>query len=847
MTEKGMKRLTLLTEGDRSQADRALEELRIHQAELEAQNLELTQMRDRLELERGRYLALFQALPIPGVVLDRMAVIVEANAAAVGFFGFSSKRALHRHSFRRLLADRGGAWFGDALAQASRDGSWEVEGAVQLMDRAGQSIPVDLRLIRMSNEYHLDEHMLVLAIDRRRQEVHDRHRRLYQALLDNSPALVTAYDRHGRCLLMNQRASEVLAVSAQSAIGQPRSAFLPGEQLDYERQSDQRVWESGHPIQESLRWPTEDGRLYAVNRFPLRDAERRIFAVATISADITEMESMRQRLDLAMQVFSRGAEGVIITDEKRRITFVNEAFKNMLGVPDIEIQGHEPDFLSTSHHPPGFARDIFRGLLARGGWEGEVWVRRRNGEVFPAWLRLSVVRALNGRVSHFIGIVNDITQRKAAEEEIQRLAYFDSLTGLPNRYLLKDRVDQAIRRCHRGGKGFALVFLDLDRFKEINDAFGHGMGDGLLVEFARRLRRLLREQDTVCRLGGDEFVLVLMEISAESLLQRVRSVLESATRPFEIKGHRLQVSASIGIAMYPDDGESFDELLKNADTAMYQSKSAGRNTFRFFDPQMALEASRRAVVENALREALHSDQIHMVFQPQVALDSNRLIGAEALMRWRHPELGEIPPAEFIQLAERTGLIVELGNRALDMVLAQLAAWRSTRLADLPVSVNVSGEQFWRKDFLDRIRAGLADADLPPRSLALELTEHTAMRLPDEAVRIMDSLSQLGVSLAIDDFGTGYSSLAYLHRFPLDVIKIDRSFVCELETSETARQVCRSILTIAQTTGLKTIAEGVETEGQRDFLARLGCGAMQGFLFARPMGAEEFLAFAEKYA
>jgi diguanylate cyclase (GGDEF)-like protein len=483
-------------------------------------------------------------------------------------------------------------------------------------------------------------------------------------------------------------------------------------------------------------------------------------------------------------------------------------------------------------------RAIQSALGHRDRWQGERWLRRLDGEVFPCWLRVSVVRGFDHSMSNFIVIADDITQQKSAEEEIERLAYYDGLTGTPNRHLLRDRVRQEIRASHRSGDEFALVFLDLDQFKDANDAFGHEFGDRLLIEFSRRLQGLVRDNDTVSRLGGDEFVVLLPRIRRSEVVERVDSILAEAVRPFEISGEQVRLSASLGVAMFPGDAEDYDRLLKHADSAMYQAKKAGRNTYRFFDSKIAQEVEAHARMQQALRRALDQGDLTVAFQPQFALADRSLVGVEALVRWSDPEFGPVSPELFIPLAESGGMIQRLGEMVFDTVLDRIQAWRGTPFEHLQVSINVAPEQFWNPEFEQRLLERIREADVSPAQVLLEITERTAMKDPDGLIERMESLKAHGIELSIDDFGTGYSSLAYLQRFPLRQLKIDKSFVQRIGREKAGEQICRSVLQLAQTLGLEVVAEGVETEQQAGFLREAGCEIGQGYLFARPMPAAE---------
>ncbi|NDY95734.1 EAL and GGDEF domain-containing protein [Wenzhouxiangella limi] len=827
-------------------AERLLEDLRIHQAELEIQNRELLESRARAEAERSRYQALYESVPLPALVIDRMGVIEEANPAALDFFGFRAAGSLRRHSVFRLFSDRGAGWFGAALEQTGEGGGPALRERVPVLRADGEEVPMDCLALRLGTGYHADRHTLLLFIDRSLEKERDRERALYQSLMDNSEAPIYAFDRADRCLMMNRAAGALFGIDEREAVGLLRSECMDEERTRQEAELDRRALYSDTPLVGEVTWPSArpSGSVLTVTRFPLRDTDGEAFAVAVIATDVTEHRQLQSRLDLATEIFSRGSEAIIITDSVNRVTFVNSAFEKISGYREHEILGKNPLALVSGRHDREFLQGIRRQLKRDGFWEGEIWPQRKDGETYAGWLRISRVPAGPEGDLHHILVVRDISQEKMAEEEIERLAFFDMLTGTPNRYLLKDRTAQAVRAASRRAGRFAMAFLDLDRFKEINDAFGHETGDRLLIHFARRLREHVRECDTICRLGGDEFVLLLEDIDRASANQRLARVLRAATRPFQIGDRTHQISASIGVAMYPEDGETYEELLKNADTAMYQAKADGRDACRFFHSDMAEAASSIARIEAAMRRALETDGFHMVYQPQIDLASGSVIGLEALLRWSPDGEEALSPSQFIPIAEQSGLIAELGNWVVDHVLRQVRDWSGQLAGDIPVSVNVAAEQFWRDGFLDGLAERIRRSGVAPEALVLELTERTAMKLPAQAAQIMQALNGQGIELSLDDFGTGYSSLAYLKRFPLQFLKIDRSFVADLVASPDDQAICRAVIQVAHTLGMQVVAEGVETREQEAFLLAAGCDAAQGFLYSpgiRPEALSEWLA------
>ncbi len=547
-------------------------------------------------------------------------------------------------------------------------------------------------------------------------------------------------------------------------------------------------------------------------------------------------------IKLAAEVFEQGKEGIMITDTRGRIVRVNRAFSEITGYGEAEALGQSAGLLSSGRHGPEFYREMWDAIDSGGHWQGEIWNRRKDGHVYPEWLAISRVLDAEGNPSHYVAIFSDITVHKEAEARIQRLAHFDALTGLPNRALLNDRARHAIGMAQRSHEQLAVLFVDLDHFKNINDTLGHRVGDELLVEIGQRMNGLVRKEDTVSRQGGDEFIAVLPGTDADGAAHVAGKLLEAVAVAFKVEQYELVVTPSIGIAIYPSDGEDFEALSKCADTAMYRAKQDGRNTFRFFTPEMQEHSARKLQLEGALRNALARDELQLHYQPQVALDDGRIVGAEALLRWQNPELGEVQPAEFVPVAEDSGLILPIGEWVLRTAVRQMRAWLDAGMAAMIMTVNLSAVQFRHAHLPDLVERILAEEGLAPRHLELELTESVAMDDPLAAIAVMDDLHARGIRLSIDDFGTGYSSLSYLKRFQVYKLKIDQSFVRDISVDPEDRAIVSAVISLADSLGLRTIAEGVETEGQLRFLREQGCQEVQGFYFSRPLPATEFAAF-----
>jgi diguanylate cyclase (GGDEF)-like protein/PAS domain S-box-containing protein len=566
----------------------------------------------------------------------------------------------------------------------------------------------------------------------------------------------------------------------------------------------------------------------------------------TLWRDITERQLNETRLRLLAGVFEHSAEAIMITSHDNRILEVNQSFSRLTGYSADESRGQNPRLLASGRTTPEEFQLMWQSIRDTGYWQGELWDKRKDGSCYPKWLSISTIRSATGDVDYYLGSFADISERKAAEEKISHLAHFDALTNLPNRANLQGRLEQALASARReGGSPVAVMFLDLDRFKNVNDTLGHHIGDVLLLEVARRLRASVRESDVVARLGGDEFVVLLTGIDGMAATRVAGKILDALSKPYRMEGHQLYTTASVGIAVFPGDGDSVEVLMQNADAAMYHAKAAGRNNAQFFTASLNEAARDRHELEGDLHLALQRQEFILHYQPQVT-GERRVVGAEVLLRWLHPKRGLISPLRFIPMAEDTGLILPIGQWVLETACAQLKLWSDDALTrELQVAVNVSARQFRQADFVEQVRRVVLSSGIDPTRLKLELTESLVLDNVEDTIEKMNAIKLLGVLFSMDDFGTGYSSLSYLTRLPLDQLKIDRAFVSQLPDNRSDAIIAQTIVTMGRSLGLNVIAEGVETEAQHAFLESHGCHAYQGFLFSRPVPVDEFEQFVQQ--
>ena len=676
-------------------------------------------------------------------------------------------------------------------------------------------------------------------------------RNLLKTIIDAAPVRIFWKDKELRYLGCNPLFARDAGLSSpEEVIGKDDFQMGWKEQAELYRADDRRVIESGTAksfYDEPQTTPDGQHIWLSTSKAPLRNAQGETTGVLGIYKDITDRkqaEAALQRseaeLNLAQSIARVGSWNNDIATG--RIEGSEEAYR-MFGI--TPHRAVDVDTIMAVVHPDD--RELLRNALREAieGTSLEIGFRIVvGGETRWISARAVVERDAQGRPVTLLGTTQDVTEHKLAEDRIDFLAHFDVLTGLPNRVLLDERLKYAISMAKRSNQHIALLFIDLDRFKDINDTLGHSVGDAVLVQLAKRLQQVLREQDVVSRLGGDEFIVMLPDTEVNGVSQVVQKLLDVVAQPYQVEEYDLNLTASVGIAMYPEDGEHLEALSRSADTAMYRAKQDGRNCFRFFTSEMQARSARNLRMVNDLRHALERGQLHIVFQPQLSVSGDILIGAEALLRWQHPELGAVTPAEFIPVAEDSGMILPIGEWVMRQAVRQLKAWMADGMQPIIMAVNLSAVQFRHANLPDMVTRILEEEDLPPEYLELELTEGVAMNDPQSAIAVMDNLHERGIRMSIDDFGTGYSSLSYLKKFKVYKLKIDQSFVRDISTDPEDKAIVRTVINIAKSLGLKTIAEGVETAGQLAYLREQGCDEVQGYYFSRPLSAEQFAAFVD---
>jgi diguanylate cyclase (GGDEF)-like protein/PAS domain S-box-containing protein len=673
-----------------------------------------------------------------------------------------------------------------------------------------------------------------------------------KATLDAIPDLVWLKDATGIYLSCNRPFERYFGAREAEIVGRTDYDFVDHKLADFFRENDHKAMVSDQP-HANEEWLTfaENGYrgLFETIKTAIRDSSGNVTGVLGIARDVSERKRAEKAAKLSKTRLSVTLEATQIAiwdwDVRRDRWHVSRSYYTNLGYPPESGQPDRETWLSRVHGDDrAKVRSAIETVLTGGSSTYEYEARLRHSDGTYRWMSVRgkvVERDAQGLPTRMLGVRMDVTEHKEAEERIQRLAHFDALTGLPNRILLNDRVAFALGMAQRKQESMAVLVIDIDKFKNINDTFGHRIGDEVLMEFAKRIKSRAREDDTVARIGGDEFIVVMPSTDASRAGYAAQQLLESLSYPYDIERLELVVTPTIGIAMYPSDGQDFDALLKCADTAMHRAKNAGRNHYVFFTVEMQISSVRKLLIENALRRALERSELQLHYQPQISLTNGRVSGVEALLRWNHPDLGAVSPAEFIPIAEDSGQILQIGEWVLRTAVAQLRTWLDSGLAPMMMAVNLSSVQFRHPNLPELIRKILDEAQLPARYLELELTERVAMGDPLGAIAVMNDLHRLEVRMSIDDFGTGYSSLNYLKRFRTYKLKIDQSFIDGVTEDADDRSIVSAVISLARSLGLQTIAEGVETAGQLEFLRTEGCTEAQGYYFSKPLPADELEA------
>ena len=736
-------------------------------------------------------------------------------------------RRTHRRAVKQAVAEMRPYALEYRIVDANGTERWVAENGQPQTGSAGM-VWVDGIIADISQRKHHEMRIEALLTEQ-------------SAILDNVMFGVM-FVRHRRIVSVNRRCEELFGYEHGGMAGSSTAIVFP-TRYDFEEAGERQypALGAGGDFSEERHYRRRDGSLFwalvsGCALDPLRPGEGSIW----VYADISARKEAEEKLRLSATVLEHIADAVMVVDVEGVIVAVNPAFTQITGYTEAEAVGKHSSLTRSERHDEAFYQTMWDELIASGFWRGELWRRRKNGEIYLEWLTISAVRDTHALTTHYVGVCSDITQVKQAQEKLDHLAHHDPLTALPNRLLFHDRLQHALPRAARDREQLAILFIDLDRFKNVNDTLGHHIGDELLQQVAEQLSARLREGDTLARLGGDEFIVLLENVDGQyGATQVAEKLVAMFEQPFLVAGHELFVTCSVGVSLFPDDAQDLNMLIRNADVAMYQAKARGRNGYRFYAPSMTGEGIERLRLETYLRRSIEKNEIFLNYQPQVEIDTGRLIGVEALVRWNHPELGLIAPARFIPLAEDSGYINQLGKWVLDEACRQMMRWQAQGLHVPKMAVNLSVKQFERGSMAGVVADILRETGLAPERLQLEVTESVIMNTGD-ALGYINDLHAIGVGLAIDDFGTGYSSLAYLKQLPVQTLKIDRSFIKDISSDANDEAIAIAIIQLGKSMQLSVIAEGVETQEQAAFLLRHGCRLAQGYFYSRPVLAQDIV-------
>lgn len=681
----------------------------------------------------------------------------------------------------------------------------------------------------------------VIAADVTAREKYIANLQRYEQILSTNTDLIAFFDQNHICLLINDVMTDYYATTAEKLIGKHATEIMGEKHYQTYLTHQQTIFNDQKPVTFKT-WIDFPGHGLCNMKITLTPYvnDNKVGGVVARLKNITAQTEQEAKLRLMAMVFKSTSEGITITAEDGTIELVNPAFCQITGYSEAEAIGQNPSILKSGRHDEAFYQQMWQALARNGSWQGEIWNKRKNGDIYPEWLSINTLHDEHDNISHYIATFSDLTKINSVVQKLEHQAHHHALTGLPNRLLLRARLDHSIQQAARNRQQGAVFHIDLDNLKHINDSLGHAAGDEVLLQMSQRLQKHCRNVDTVAHLSGDEFIVVLDTVrSVHNAVARAEHLLQQLSQPLMIRDYELVITSSIGVAIFPDDGEDIDMLLKNSDVAMHKAKDSGKNSYHLYSPELTVSAFERIMLENNLRRAVEKEEFILHYQPQVGLPHGEIIACEALVRWQHHNMGLIPPDKFIPLSEETGLIIPMGEWILRTACQQWVDWRAQGFALGKMAVNLSGRQIQQKDLLQVVQRVLHETGCPGTALELEITESFMMQQPEEAIKVLQQLRDLGIELSIDDFGTGHSSLSYLKRFPVQRLKIDRSFIRDMEHNADGFSIVKTIIAMGHSLNLKITAEGIETEEQQRSLADLHCDEAQGYLFSRPVPADEF--------
>ncbi|PCJ45998.1 MAG: hypothetical protein COA74_14675 [Gammaproteobacteria bacterium] len=801
------------------------------------------------KIEKDWLQGLFNNFPMAMLVVNNQANILTANSKACDYFKLDIEQ-FKKLSVEALISPKASQFFIDSINKGDKTPLWRDEFKIEGDNKEYKWLAINVSTIPLTAKSDGIWSMTMEDVTAKRilKEKLDLIRTEQSLILDHTGVgLALVIDKH--IVRANNALGRLLDSYSSAMINKPLNKIIDNRNSSFNFLETVLVeLEDNDSYQaEVLLYREDESSFWCRIKAKPANLEDLNKGIILSFEDATKQRNRDANLHQAAVVFEASSDAIMILDADGLIKIVNSSFNNMTGFSETDILGKSPRLLRATREDERRYDAMWSTVLKHGQWRGELWRRKKSGETYPEWASITAVKDNLDNVLEYVFIGSDMSERKYAEDRILHQANYDQLTNLPNRNLFMDRLHQSLQRVQREGTVLALLFIDLDRFKNINDSLGHSAGDKLLIEVSKIMKNTVRDSDTIARFGGDEFAVILSPIYGPKNASRVASsLLESLKTPINIDGYEAIIGASIGISMYPADGTSDEDLVKNADTAMYRAKESGRNNYQFFTEEMQQAAKDRLVMEIDLRQAIERQELRLVFQPQIEVSTGLLSGAEVLVRWQCRNKGMISPSDFIYLAEDTGLIVPIGEWVLKHACLQHKRWKNAGVAPPYLAINVSGRQFKMEGFSESVLKIVNESDLSTRDVELELTESFLMDDQEFAIDTLNELKEMGFMLSIDDFGTGYSSLSYLKKFPIDRLKIDRSFIQDLETNKEDYAIVRAIIDLAHTLNIVVIAEGVEEEGQRKVLEELKCDIIQGYYYSKPLDGAAFTLYLKQY-
>ena len=804
-------------------------------------------LKNTLDINQKIYKTIFENSPSGIIYFNTDGLIIDANSAVVKILGTSKKELIGFNILKRVTNQN--LLKSIKLSLQNQEALYKGPYTSVL---SGKKLYLDIFLKPLVNDKN-EIDFIVIFIDDKTQEFEInknlvKAKNEWKSIIDNMVNIFIQTDKDGNIIKASPSVKDVMGYEQNEIIGKNTMEFWIDKESS--KKARENFIKEKQPLKKVVaKFKHKNGQdifleFYITPRF---DEKGNYVGSDNIARDITEQLKSQKALEVYENVIKNTSEGIMITDKNNHIVFTNKAFFDITQYEEKDVLGKNPSILKSGVHTKKFYKNMWESIINSGKWKGEIWNKHKDDGIYPELLSINTLKNKNGEIENYIAIFTDISEIKKSEAKMRSMAMHDSLTGLPNRTMMSSMMSHSIKSAKRQHELMAIMFIDLDNFKTINDNYGHKEGDNVLIETAKRLKDVLREEDIVYRFGGDEFIVTLEHIkNSEDIAKIAQKLNQSLQIPYQTNDYTFYISCSIGIAIYPNDASSVDELIKNADAAMYQAKNKGKNRYSFYSHELGKQIQEELHIENLLRKSVENSEFEIYYQPKIDTKTLRITGLEALLRWNSKEKGVLSPAKFIPIAEKTGLIIPLGNWVLLQACKQIKKWHDNKLYTGNISVNISGVQLDNKNFVNSIKHVLKESGLSPYYLDLEVTESVLMNDLKHWSNTLDEIRDIGIDISIDDFGTGYSSLSYLRELPVDELKIDKSFIDDIPGDKDACAIVKSIISLAKTLSYKTVAEGVEKKEQQKYLVENGCDIIQGYYYSKPLSATDMEDFLKSW-